>query len=148
MTGPKDLDEGMMIEQELRNAKPHLQSRSVAFSKNVQGCHTLALDDYTAEEYQNSWYLDAEYDDMVNDCFKIIIKMTTGKRINKKKYSARGLERMTPDAQDAKHLLRTKAFIAVQQEQSRQESQGICDPAAIAASYRKAISEANKEMLQ
>jgi hypothetical protein len=122
-------------------AQSHLPSRSVSFSPNVEGYHTLALDDYSDEEYRNSWYLDEEYHTITQECFKILMKMTRGKRINKKKYCTRGLERMTPEVQVEKDVLRRKAFLAVQEEQSRQKRQGIYNPETIAALYRKATAK-------
>jgi hypothetical protein len=133
----KSKNKGMEAEK----AMSHLPIRSVSFSPKVEGYHTLALDDYSDEEYGNSWYLEEEYQTIAQECFKIIMKMTRGKRINKRKYCTRGLERMTPDVQDEKDVLRRGAFLAVQEEQSRQKRQGIYNPETIAALYRSATAK-------
>jgi hypothetical protein len=111
----------------------------------VEEYHTLALDDYSDEEYGNSWYFEEEYHTISQECFKIIMKMARGKRINRKKYSTRGLERMTPEIQDEKDARRREAYLAVQEEQSRQKRQGIYNPETIAALYRKVTAKACHE---
>eukprot|EP00980_Cylindrotheca_fusiformis_P005813 scaffold1223_cov119-Cylindrotheca_fusiformis.AAC.16 len=117
------------------------ETRSVSFFPTVDEYHTLARVDYSPEEQENSWYDAEEYDDIIYECMRIIKRMARGQHISKRKHCTRGLERMTPDAQDRKVTLREEAYMAVLEEQARQRMQGACNPEAIAALYVQAQSQ-------
>lgn len=122
-----------------------IERKTVAFDSLYDEFDTIALDDYTDEEHAASFYNDDEYDGMAHECLKIISKMTKGQKISAKKYSKRGLERMTPKAQDAKDLNKLNAVIAVLETQGKQITEGYDDPEEIANNYRIAAAKRCQE---
>eukprot|EP00980_Cylindrotheca_fusiformis_P019562 scaffold6784_cov108-Cylindrotheca_fusiformis.AAC.4 len=131
----------------LKSSKPNSTqeekeaSRSVSFFPSVEEYYTLARVDYSLEEQENSWYDAEEYDDIIYECMQILKRMANGQHVSKRKHCTRGLERMTPDAQDLKVTLREEAYMAVLEEQARQRMRGACNPEAIAALYIQAQSQ-------
>jgi hypothetical protein len=101
---------------------------------------TLPLHEYTDEEHAACFFNEDEYDAIADECLKIISKMTKGQKISSKKYSKRGLERMTPKAQDAKDLNKLNAVIAVLETQGKQIGVGCNDPEEIAREYQIAAA--------
>jgi hypothetical protein len=71
--------------------------------------------------------------------------MTKGQKISSKKYSKRGLERMTPKAQDAKDLNKLNAVIAVLDIQGKQIDEGYSDPEEISREYQIAAAQRCQE---
>jgi hypothetical protein len=129
------------------NEKSHKVVRKcVSFDSFFDECPTLALDEYTDEEHAACFFNGDEYDAFVHECLKIISKMTKGQKISSKKYSTRGLERMTPKAQDAKNLNKLDAVIAVLRTQRKQVlGVGCNDPEEIAREYQIAAAQRCQE---
>lgn len=117
------------------------QPRSVTFDKTYEVCPILSLDEYGDKEFFDCWYQEDDYTLMTKECFKIIKKMQQGKPINARKYCVRGLERMTPEATDARDLVRMNAYIAVLEEQNTQMVHGVQNEKKIAKAYRKASAK-------
>jgi hypothetical protein len=115
--------------------------KRVSFDSFYDECPILPRHEYTDEEHAASFFNDDEYDAFAHECLKIISKMTKGEKISSKKYSKRGLERMTPKAQDAKDLNKLDAFVAVLATQGKQIGEGYSDPDEIAREYRIAAAQ-------
>eukprot|EP00980_Cylindrotheca_fusiformis_P002847 scaffold672_cov126-Cylindrotheca_fusiformis.AAC.48 len=119
--------------------------KCVSFDSCCDEFPTISLDDYSDEEHAACFFNDYEYDIMTRECLRIINKMTKGQKISSKKDSKRGLERMTPKAQEAKDANKLRAFIAVLETQDRQLAEGYNDPEEIALKYRKACGDRCRE---
>jgi hypothetical protein len=135
-----------------RQSSLHLKGKSrevvrkcVSFDSFYDECPTLPLHEYTDEEHAACFFNDDEYDAFANECLKIISKMTKGQKISSKKYSKRGLERMTPKAQDAKNLNKLNAVLAVIETQGKQIGGGYNDPEEIAREYQIAAAQRCQE---
>jgi hypothetical protein len=128
------------------NEKSHeVVRKCVSFDSFYDEWPTLPLHEYTDEEQAACFFNDVEYDAFVHECLKIISKMTKGKKISSKKYCKRGLERMIPEAQDAKDLNKLNAVIAVLTTQGKQIGMGCNDPEEIAREYQTAAAQRCQE---
>jgi hypothetical protein len=125
--------------------KDKVVRKCVSFESVSDECHTHPLHEYTDEEHAACYFNDDEYDAFARECLKIISKMTKGKKISPKKYSKRGLERMTPKAQEAKDLKKRNAVIAVLETQRKQIGVGCNDPEEIAIEYQIAAAQRCQE---
>jgi hypothetical protein len=131
------------------NEKSHKVVRKcVSFDSFYDEYPTLPRHEYTDEEHAACFFKDAEYDAFAHECLKIISKMTKGQKISSKKYSKRGLERMTPKAQDAKDLNKLNAVVAVLATQGKQMGIGCNDPEEIAREYQIAAAQRCQEYAQ
>jgi hypothetical protein len=128
------------------NKKSHKVVRKcVSFDSFYDECPTLPLHEYTDEEHAACFFNDDEYDAIAHECLKIISRLTKGQKTSSKKYSKRGLERMTPKAQDAKDLNKLNAVIAVLETQGKQIGVGCNDPEEIAREYQIAAAQRCQE---
>jgi hypothetical protein len=124
------------------NEKSHkVVGKCISFDSFYYECPTLPLHEYTDEEHAACFSNDDEYDAFEHECLKIIGKMNKGQKISSKKYSKRGLERMTSKAQDAKDLNRLNAVTAVLATQVKQIGVGCNDPEEIAREYQIAAAQ-------
>jgi hypothetical protein len=126
---------------DLNEKSPEEVRKCVAFDSFYDEWPTLPLHEYTDEEHAACFFNDDEYDAFVHECLKIVSKMTKGEKISSKKYCKRGLERMIPDAQDAKDLNKLNAVIAVLTIQGKQIGMGCNDPEEIAREYQTAAAQ-------
>jgi hypothetical protein len=128
------------------NEKSHeVVRKCVSFDSFYDEWPTLPLHEYTDEEHAACFFNDGEYDAFKHECLKIISKMTKGQKISSKKYSKRGLEHMTPKAQDAKNLKIINAIIAVLETQDKHRAVGCNDPEEIAREYQIAAAQRCQE---
>jgi hypothetical protein len=130
---------------DLNEKSPEVVRKCVSFDSFYDEWPTLPLHEYTDEEHAACFFNDDEYDAITHDCLKTIGKMSNGQKISSKKYSKRGLERMTPKAQDAKKLKRIDAVIAVLETQYKQIGMGCNDPEEIAREYQTAAAQRSQE---
>jgi hypothetical protein len=120
--------------------------KCVSFDSFCDEYPTLALDEYTDEEHAACFFNDDEYEAFAYECLKIISRMTKGQKISSKKYSKRGLERMTPKTQEVKDLNKLNASIAVLGTQGKQIlGVGCNDPEEIARAYQIAAAQRCQE---
>jgi hypothetical protein len=115
--------------------------KCVSFDSFYDEGPPLPRHEYTDEEHAACFFNDDEYDVFAHECLKIISKMTNGQKTSSKKYSKRGLERMTPKAQDAKDLNKLNAIVAVLATQGKQIGEGYSDPEEIAREYQIAAAQ-------
>ena len=96
---------------------------------------TLSLNEYSKDEIQACWYDENECASITKDCLKLIQKMASGKQLNARKHSFRGLEHYIEE--NIRELHKMEVYIAVLEEQNKQLAKGINDPKKIANAYRR-----------
>mmetsp|Transcript_33007 Transcript_33007/g.79825 ORF Transcript_33007/g.79825 Transcript_33007/m.79825 type:complete len:101 (-) Transcript_33007:426-728(-) len=64
--------------------------KSVTFSPTITGMQVMSIYDYTPSEISAAWYNQEEMDHITNRCFKIILRMESGR--SNRKICTRGLE--------------------------------------------------------
>ena len=76
---------------------PRRQGKSVSFKETATVRTTLALDSYSQEEIESTWYTSTDYSNIQKQCTKEIRMLMKGKIFRDKKYCARGLERFVKE---------------------------------------------------
>jgi hypothetical protein len=99
------------------------------------------INDFSSEMIDSLWYNEADYQRIQTSCIKIIRKMVdsdSDKQIverTTKRYCSRGLEHFTDAGALARRTIRRSAIDAVMDEQFRQFTKDVVEPACIADLY-------------
>jgi hypothetical protein len=119
--------------------------RSVRFAEITIVHDIMALDEYTPNEIDATWFSGDEYDRMLKANREVICKMKTNET---SEYCSRGLECMTGPRLDLLKQNRTKAYDAVLFQQLVQWKQGREDKEKIAELYRRISIECQMEAIR
>eukprot|EP00543_Licmophora_paradoxa_P001305 CAMPEP_0202454516 /NCGR_PEP_ID=MMETSP1360-20130828/12222_1 /ASSEMBLY_ACC=CAM_ASM_000848 /TAXON_ID=515479 /ORGANISM="Licmophora paradoxa, Strain CCMP2313" /LENGTH=194 /DNA_ID=CAMNT_0049073845 /DNA_START=49 /DNA_END=633 /DNA_ORIENTATION=+ len=132
------------IKGEKNKKKP---KRRVHFKKTAKVRACLSIDDYTDEEYFNSWMTPEEFFALKKETRSLVLgKSANGDRRCRSSY--RGLESHTREGLLERESYRLAGLMAVINEQARQRMSGEQDDARISLVYRQAIGDCAKKPIE